>query len=122
MYVGNKIKAMRKLRGLTQSELAEQVGVTNTTISNYEQAVSKPNIEMIEKLCQVLKCNKTDLIGENDMKKDISIVLEAISSLLVDGDKHELLYKNKPVNDEVRKLLAEDVDSMRRKIEIYCSR
>lgn len=122
MYVGNKIKAMRKLRGLTQSELAEQVGVTNTTILNYEQAVSKPNIEMIEKLCQVLKCNKTDLIGENDMKKDISIVLEAISSLLVDGDKHELLYKNKPVNNEVRKLLAEDVDSMRRKIEIYCSR
>lgn len=122
MYVGNKIKAMRKLRGLTQSELAEQVGVTNTTISNYEQAVSKPNIEMIEKLCQVLKCNKTDLIGENDMKKDISIVLEAISSLLVDGDKHELLYKNKPVNNEVRKLLAEDVDSMRCKIEIYCSR
>lgn len=121
MYVGNNLKAMRKLRGLTQTELAEQVGVTNTTISNYEQAVSRPNIEMIEKLCQVLKCNKTDLIGENDMKRDISIALEAIDSLLSNNSEDELLYKNKPITSEVRRLIAEDINSMKRKIDIYCS-
>lgn len=49
--LGNRIKAARKAAKLTQAELAERLGVKNTTISNWEKGVSKPDADQIERLC-----------------------------------------------------------------------
>lgn len=37
---GNKILTLRKKRNLSQSQLAEQVGVTNKAVSKWETGVS----------------------------------------------------------------------------------
>ena len=39
--IGLKIAYYRKLRGLTQEQLAEQLGVSNKTISKWENGVSQ---------------------------------------------------------------------------------
>lgn len=58
-----KIAALRERAGLTQRELAQIVGVTETTIANWERGRS--GLEWIERfirLCQVLNCTLDDLI------------------------------------------------------------
>jgi len=61
----SKIALLRERTGLTQRELAQIVGVTETTIANWERGRS--GLEWIErfiKLCRALNCNLDDLIEE----------------------------------------------------------
>ena len=55
MTFGEKLKQARTSAGLTQSELAKIIGATNTTISNWEKGVSKPDLDMLSYICGALK-------------------------------------------------------------------
>lgn len=52
---GEKLKQVRIEKRLKQSELAKKLGVTNTTISNWENNVSKPDLDMLSYICGVLE-------------------------------------------------------------------
>lgn len=41
VITGNKIRAARAKTGLTQKQLAERLGVTNTAVSKWERGVSQ---------------------------------------------------------------------------------
>lgn len=57
-----KLADKRKRAGLTQSELAERVGLKYAAISSYETGVSFPKRKTLEKMAEVLNCNAADLI------------------------------------------------------------
>lgn len=48
--VGERLKAIRKLRGLSQRELAKRVGVTNSTISMIEKNGVSPSVSSLKKV------------------------------------------------------------------------
>jgi putative transcriptional regulator len=52
--LANKIKQRRGELGLTQSELAEQVGVTRKTVNTVENGVFTPSATLAIKLAQAL--------------------------------------------------------------------
>jgi len=54
MTFGLKLKEARKNKGYTQKELADLVGATNTSISNWENGINKPDMDTIECLCGAL--------------------------------------------------------------------
>jgi transcriptional regulator with XRE-family HTH domain len=59
----SRIAQLREEVGLTQRELALKVGVTETTIRNYEKGRSVLEwIERIIRLCDALQCEPADLI------------------------------------------------------------
>ncbi|MBD1910909.1 MULTISPECIES: helix-turn-helix transcriptional regulator [unclassified Leptolyngbya] len=61
----SQIAALREQAGLTQRELALAVGVTETTIANWERGRSGLDwIERLIRLCRTLNCNLEDLIAE----------------------------------------------------------
>jgi excinuclease UvrABC nuclease subunit len=65
------IDALRKQAGLTQKQLANLVGVTESTIRNLER--NRNGVEQIErivKLCRALKCSPEDLIEYKSIEKD----------------------------------------------------
>jgi len=48
MSMGEQIKAMRQIRGLTQGELAVKVEMATITIQQYERGVRTPKIEALQ--------------------------------------------------------------------------
>lgn len=54
--------AYRKRQNMTQRELATAVGVAQSTITQYETGVRKPDIVMLKKLATVLHCTTDQLL------------------------------------------------------------
>lgn len=52
--IGEKIRALRKSKGMTTIELAKKVGVTNPSISQLETVKRIPSIEKLTKLASAL--------------------------------------------------------------------
>lgn len=69
MNFGDKIKQLRKERGLTQDQMAESLMVTRQAISNWENDRNLPDIEMIILMSQVFHVSLDELIlgGTNEM-------------------------------------------------------
>lgn len=61
----NRLKEERLKLGLNQIELADKLGTTNRTISNYENGFREPNIEMLNKLANIFNCSADYLIGRS---------------------------------------------------------
>ena len=67
MLFGEKVRQLRKEKGLTQTELAEAVGVTLRTVQNYEGKNLFPkNQDVVNKLCKVLDTTPDYLISDDD--------------------------------------------------------
>ena len=79
------IKTSRKVKGLSQEELAIKLNVVRQTISKWEQGLSVPDAEMLIKLAEVLETTVSTLLGEKiseskvDDLKAISEKLEVIN-------------------------------------------
>lgn len=69
IYFGERIRAARKAAGLTQKQLAEKLNVKNTTISNWEKNLSRPDPDDIENLCWVLGVEPNFLFAIDDNNK-----------------------------------------------------
>ena len=66
VFFGEKIRNARKALGLTQRQLAEQIGVSNTSISNWEKGLSRPDADLIQELCRALNLQPNDIYGTAD--------------------------------------------------------
>ena len=60
---GARLIALRKARGLTQSQLAEAIGVNQSTVSYHEAIADMPAGEVVVKLAQVLGVTTDELLG-----------------------------------------------------------
>lgn len=53
--IGTILRNIRKIRGLTQSNVGDELHLADNTISNYETEYSNPNFDTIQKFVNV--CN-----------------------------------------------------------------
>jgi len=60
---GTTIKQLRERRGLTQAELAEQLGVSSKTVSKWETAKGLPDISLLQPLAQALGVSVIELMN-----------------------------------------------------------
>lgn len=65
--IGIRIAKFRKAKGLTQEELANQLGVSSQAVSKWENDASCPDISLLPLLCKVLGVTADELLtGKND--------------------------------------------------------
>lgn len=70
---GSKLKTLRLQAGLTQKQLAEQIGVTKSVVSFYELRERTPSPEVLIKLTAVFHVSADYLLGiEKNRTIDIS--------------------------------------------------
>ena len=63
MNIGERIKAKRKEKGISQKQLAETAGLSITAIQSYEYGKYKPKIEQVEAIAGALGITPYDLMG-----------------------------------------------------------
>lgn len=68
--LGSKIKEKRKLKGLTQSDLAEIIGVSKHAIAKYEQGQREPNLTILTKIIDELEIDFWEVSPSMDIKID----------------------------------------------------
>lgn len=67
MSFGAKLKQLREDRGLTQTELADKLGVTLKTISNYETKGTRPRTQdMYKKIAEFFNIDINFLLTVED--------------------------------------------------------
>lgn len=54
MPVGSRIRALRKSAGLTQRELAESIGLTESAVRNYELGLRTPSDEQLDAMAEAM--------------------------------------------------------------------
>ena len=71
MKIGKFIAVLRKEKGLTQEQLGEKLGVTNKTISRWENGNYMPDVEMLSMLSKEFGVSINELIsGERLLAED----------------------------------------------------
>ena len=70
---GNRILQMREQRNLSQSELAEMLGVTNKAVSKWETGRSKPTTDTIRKLAALFKTDVNELLSLRNEERAMKI-------------------------------------------------
>lgn len=93
--LGSKIKRLRQKRGLTQEQLAEQIGIATRTLSGIEIGENFVTAETLEKVFDVLNISSTELFAFDHIKPKEELINEIVSDLknLEDRDKIETIYK-----------------------------
>ncbi len=61
------MRIYRKQLGLTQKQIADELGVTAPTVTQWETGERKPNIIMLKKLSVILKCSTDELLAPIDV-------------------------------------------------------
>jgi transcriptional regulator with XRE-family HTH domain len=59
---GARLAEIRKVRGLSQGQLAKAIGVTVGTIQAYEHGRARIAVERLEALADALQCEPADLL------------------------------------------------------------
>lgn len=94
--IGDKINEFRKLKNMTQDELAEQMGVSPQAVSKWEKDLSIPDLPILIELADFFHITLDDLVREKDTtvtlvpkecRKDINRMFLKVNVLSTDGDK-----------------------------------
>jgi transcriptional regulator with XRE-family HTH domain len=64
--VGSRIRELRKGRHLTQTELSERIGITQSDLSRMEQGEYKVGLDTLFKILQVFDLKMSEFFGETE--------------------------------------------------------
>ncbi|MBR6957969.1 MAG: helix-turn-helix transcriptional regulator, partial [Erysipelotrichaceae bacterium] len=82
MVIGEKIAELRKKYNYTQEKLAEKIGVTRQTISNWESNITSPDLNQASLLCKKMRININDLL-DNELELEVRDNSSSVLSKLV---------------------------------------
>lgn len=71
MKFGDNLRNLRKLKGMSQEDLAEKVKVSRQSVSKWETGDAYPEMNNILELCRIFHCNINDLVNDCIMDKDL---------------------------------------------------
>ncbi len=113
-----RIKYIRKEKGLTQTEFGEKIGVKGNTVTNYETGLRNPTDAVIRSICREFDVNEEWLRnGTGEMfvqKSKDEQIAEMLADIQKEGDasfKHRLISALARLNesdwDTLEKLIDE---------------
>lgn len=81
--LGQRIRSLRKKRGLSQKELQDALGWGETRLSMYERDQRTPKIDLLRELARALQCSLDDLLSTEQIDNGkLHVVREATVPLI----------------------------------------
>ena len=89
--IGEFIQQSRKARGFTQKDLGDRIGVSDKTISKWENGNSIPDTSILNELCATLDINVNELLSGEKLTPEIYSMKaeENMMNLLEDNQKQQ---------------------------------
>ncbi|HEP5559332.1 phage repressor protein [Streptococcus dysgalactiae subsp. equisimilis] len=116
LYIGSKIKELRKNKGLTQKELAILVNMGDTTIANYEKGFRTPKKNTLFKLANALSVTIDDLFPPIQEIDNAKHELKIPTSPLVKKITTTVVELNVPRKQKVLDFATEQLKEQKNKI------
>ena len=95
--MGRRIRTVRRQRGLTQEELAEQVGISASFLGHLERGTRVASLETLVALCNTLKVNPDYLLSAS-----LNSLTEHMPQGLSQREQEQLTYILRLAEDTVR--------------------
>ena len=104
MILADKIVSLRKKEGMTQEDLAGQIGVSRQSVSKWESSMAMPDLDKVVKLSQIFSVS-TDFLLDDSLSMEQVIVDEKVedTSRLIDLD---LLNQYYSAYDKLAKFIS----------------
>lgn len=108
MGLGANIKLFRQGAGLTQEELAVKIGISRSSLANWEVERTEPGVDEINKLANIFDIGVERLIGQPKPKKEEYIVstkthMELSYKLAHITNSDDLIFLNGVIDYLIRK-------------------
>lgn len=86
MTFGERFSELRKDRGIKQKEIAAQLNVAVSTVSNYETDSHEPDLNNLCKVADILGVSTDYLLGRTDIPNDINDLKETVYQSITKAD------------------------------------
>lgn len=91
--LADNLQLLRKQKGITQEELADEFNVTSQSISKWELGVNFPDITMLPKIADYYKVSIDELLGYKPLSSINSIYINVKSLIDASNNKIDDVYK-----------------------------
>lgn len=71
--IGAKIRYYRELKGLSQKELADLIGVSNSRLGNWERGINRPDVDQLTSICKALQVSPNRLLDIQEKFSDLEL-------------------------------------------------
>ena len=84
--IGKRIRNYREASGISQIQLAEKLGISNSRVSNWEQGINRPDADILAEIFRVLEVSPSELLDVH------------LSADELDGKEKKVIraYRSKP--------------------------
>ena len=100
LYIGENLKKQRKLKNLTQEQLADILGVPSQAVSKWERGEVYPDIELLPTIAEYFGITTDELMGMKEIRDSVDV------KNILDKAKYNM---SKGLIEENIKLLSEAV-------------
>lgn len=98
----------------SQADLAEYVGVTQATVSNWCNGIKMPRMSKLDMICEYLGINRSDLLNDRSDGYYINPETAAMAQELLDNpDQRILLSASRDLPPDKLQLLAQMATAMK---------
>ena len=105
----DRIKQLRKKKGISQSELAELIGVKNNTVSTWERGTRKPDFEALNLLSDYFEVSFEYILGSSDKEearvKPTQDELNELALAALADDLYDNMKKYCMLSDKSQKMI-----------------
>ena len=94
--IGTFLKTLRKEKGLTQEQLAEQLGVSGRTVSRWETGSNMPDISLLVEIAEFYSISITELIDGERKSEDMNEETKEVADKMADyaGAEKSAMIRN----------------------------
>lgn len=108
---GERLRAFRKERALTQQQVADVLNLNRTTYTKYETGVSEPSHEVLKKIVSLFEITYDDLFSENEaLAGGFSDSDDGDTALSNDEKEFISIYRN--LSDEKKAEIKQNMNSL----------
>lgn len=123
MYIGNRLKQLRIEYGILQKDLAEQLQLSQQTISLYESSKRQPDYDTLRTIAEFFNVSTDYILGVTNIKETVNSIVDPSDEYVVEGkfknnNKSKKRVKGLDILDKIYELSPESQEDVLKYIEM----